>query len=176
MFGKLQKLFLGPACSASPLACAAARQAQGVGHAWEFIVRMCSGLQTDPAHRLCRAFTHSPSSLERVESGRSPGWCQTDSSWRTPTHFFLLSCERLLERSSEIVLTSFYLTAGLWCQIIHLARMNKNGKVTEINSRIRKEPFSANYELVGKELGRWVCWMEHKNAQRLCSNIQIIFL
>lgn len=32
--------------------------------------------------------------------------------------------------------------------------MNKNGKVTEINSRIRKEPFSANYELVGKELGR----------------------
>uniref|UniRef100_A0A3P9JR74 Serine/threonine-protein kinase 17A n=1 Tax=Oryzias latipes TaxID=8090 RepID=A0A3P9JR74_ORYLA len=32
--------------------------------------------------------------------------------------------------------------------------MNKNGKVTEINTRIRKEPFSANYELVGKELGR----------------------
>ncbi|RVE69759.1 hypothetical protein OJAV_G00081240 [Oryzias javanicus] len=32
--------------------------------------------------------------------------------------------------------------------------MNKNGKVTEIHSRIRKEPFTANYELVGKELGR----------------------
>ncbi|MEQ2230874.1 Serine/threonine-protein kinase 17A [Ilyodon furcidens] len=32
--------------------------------------------------------------------------------------------------------------------------MNKNGMVTEIHTKIRKEPFTANYELVGKELGR----------------------
>ncbi|XP_014824956.1 PREDICTED: serine/threonine-protein kinase 17A-like [Poecilia mexicana] len=32
--------------------------------------------------------------------------------------------------------------------------MNKNGIVTEIHTKIRKEPFSTNYELVGKELGR----------------------
>ncbi|XP_005796758.1 serine/threonine-protein kinase 17A-like [Xiphophorus maculatus] len=32
--------------------------------------------------------------------------------------------------------------------------MNKNGIVTEIHTKIRKEPFSAIYELVGKELGR----------------------
>ncbi|KAF7225733.1 serine/threonine kinase 17a like [Nothobranchius furzeri] len=34
------------------------------------------------------------------------------------------------------------------------AAMNKNGMVTEIHTRIRKEPFTANYELVGRELGR----------------------
>uniref|UniRef100_A0A1A7Z181 Serine/threonine-protein kinase 17A n=1 Tax=Iconisemion striatum TaxID=60296 RepID=A0A1A7Z181_9TELE len=34
------------------------------------------------------------------------------------------------------------------------AAMNKNGMVTEIHSRIRKEPFTASYELVGRELGR----------------------
>ncbi|XP_072224172.1 serine/threonine kinase 17a like [Leuresthes tenuis] len=32
--------------------------------------------------------------------------------------------------------------------------MKKNGMVTEIHTRIRKDPFTANYELVGKELGR----------------------
>ncbi|XP_043955691.1 serine/threonine kinase 17a like [Gambusia affinis] len=32
--------------------------------------------------------------------------------------------------------------------------MNKNGIVTEIHTKIRKEPFSVIYELVGKELGR----------------------
>lgn len=34
------------------------------------------------------------------------------------------------------------------------ATMSKNGMVTTINTRIRAEPFTANYELVGKELGR----------------------
>lgn len=34
------------------------------------------------------------------------------------------------------------------------ATMNKNGMVTKINTRIRAESFTANYELVGKELGR----------------------
>lgn len=34
------------------------------------------------------------------------------------------------------------------------ATMNKNGMVTKINTRIRADPFTANYELVGKELGR----------------------
>lgn len=34
------------------------------------------------------------------------------------------------------------------------ATMSKNGVVTAISSRIRTEPFTANYELVGKELGR----------------------
>ncbi|KAM6905618.1 serine/threonine kinase 17a like [Xenentodon cancila] len=34
------------------------------------------------------------------------------------------------------------------------ARMSKNGMVTEIHTRIRKEPFTSNYELLGKELGR----------------------
>ncbi|XP_047428365.1 serine/threonine kinase 17a like [Mugil cephalus] len=32
--------------------------------------------------------------------------------------------------------------------------MSKNGMVTKIHTRIRNEPFTANYELVGKELGR----------------------
>ncbi|XP_014896329.1 serine/threonine kinase 17a like [Poecilia latipinna] len=32
--------------------------------------------------------------------------------------------------------------------------MNKNGIMTEIHTKIRKEPFSTTYELVGKELGR----------------------
>ncbi|XP_013878699.1 serine/threonine kinase 17a like [Austrofundulus limnaeus] len=32
--------------------------------------------------------------------------------------------------------------------------MSKNGIMTEIHTRIRKEPFTTNYELVGKELGR----------------------
>ncbi|XP_008294636.1 serine/threonine kinase 17a like [Stegastes partitus] len=34
------------------------------------------------------------------------------------------------------------------------ATMSKNGIVTKIHTRIRAEPFAANYELVGKELGR----------------------
>ncbi|KAM9345803.1 serine/threonine kinase 17a like [Symphorus nematophorus] len=34
------------------------------------------------------------------------------------------------------------------------ATMSKNGMVTTIHTRIRAEPFTANYELVGKELGR----------------------
>lgn len=34
------------------------------------------------------------------------------------------------------------------------AKMSKNGMVTKIHTRIRAEPFTANYELVGKELGR----------------------
>lgn len=33
--------------------------------------------------------------------------------------------------------------------------MNKNGIVTEIHTRIRKDPFATSYELLGKELGRW---------------------
>lgn len=37
------------------------------------------------------------------------------------------------------------------------AAMNKNGIVTNINSRIRTEPFGARYDLVGRELGRCVC-------------------
>lgn len=34
------------------------------------------------------------------------------------------------------------------------ATMSKNGMVTTINTRISVDPFTANYELVGKELGR----------------------
>lgn len=34
------------------------------------------------------------------------------------------------------------------------AAMNKNGMVTKIHTRIRTEPFTANYDLVGRELGR----------------------
>ena len=34
------------------------------------------------------------------------------------------------------------------------ATMNKNGIVTKIHTRIRADPFTANYDLVGKELGR----------------------
>ncbi|TMS15153.1 serine/threonine kinase 17a like [Larimichthys crocea] len=34
------------------------------------------------------------------------------------------------------------------------AMMSKNGMVTKIHTRIRADPFTANYELVGKELGR----------------------
>lgn len=34
------------------------------------------------------------------------------------------------------------------------ATMNKNGIMTKIHTRIRVDPFTANYELVGKELGR----------------------
>lgn len=34
------------------------------------------------------------------------------------------------------------------------ATMSKNGMVTAINTRIRTDPFTANYELVGRELGR----------------------
>lgn len=36
----------------------------------------------------------------------------------------------------------------------HTGTMSKNGVVTDIRSRIRTEPFTANYELLGKELGR----------------------
>ncbi|CAG5898022.1 unnamed protein product [Menidia menidia] len=36
----------------------------------------------------------------------------------------------------------------------NLKTMSKNGMVTEIHTRIRKDPFTASYELVGKELGR----------------------
>uniref|UniRef100_A0A673BHH6 Serine/threonine-protein kinase 17A n=1 Tax=Sphaeramia orbicularis TaxID=375764 RepID=A0A673BHH6_9TELE len=32
--------------------------------------------------------------------------------------------------------------------------MSKNGMITKIHTRIRTDPFTANYELVGKELGR----------------------
>ncbi|XP_031723841.1 serine/threonine kinase 17a like [Anarrhichthys ocellatus] len=34
------------------------------------------------------------------------------------------------------------------------AKMIKNGMVTKIHTRIRADPFTANYELVGRELGR----------------------
>ncbi|KAL7379229.1 hypothetical protein ABVT39_024628 [Epinephelus coioides] len=34
------------------------------------------------------------------------------------------------------------------------AKMSKNGIVTKIHTRIRADPFTANYDLVGKELGR----------------------
>lgn len=34
------------------------------------------------------------------------------------------------------------------------ATMSKNGMVTAINTRIRVDLFTANYELVGRELGR----------------------
>ena len=32
--------------------------------------------------------------------------------------------------------------------------MSKNGMVTNIHTRIRTDPFKANYDIVGKELGR----------------------
>ncbi|XP_054464055.1 serine/threonine kinase 17a like [Anoplopoma fimbria] len=34
------------------------------------------------------------------------------------------------------------------------AKMSKNGMVTKIHTRIRADPFTTNYELVGRELGR----------------------
>lgn len=34
------------------------------------------------------------------------------------------------------------------------ATMSKKGMVTSIHTRIRSDPFTANYDLVGKELGR----------------------
>ncbi|XP_041829700.1 serine/threonine kinase 17a like [Melanotaenia boesemani] len=34
------------------------------------------------------------------------------------------------------------------------ATMNKNGMMTQVHTRIRKDPFTGSYELVGKELGR----------------------
>lgn len=34
------------------------------------------------------------------------------------------------------------------------AKMIKNGMVTKIHTRIRSDPLTANYELVGRELGR----------------------
>lgn len=34
------------------------------------------------------------------------------------------------------------------------AAMSKNGIVTKINSRIRTDPFTTFYDLVGRELGR----------------------
>nr|XP_020462962.1 serine/threonine-protein kinase 17A-like [Monopterus albus] len=38
--------------------------------------------------------------------------------------------------------------------MIDSATMSKNGMLTKIHTRIRTDPFTANYELVGKELGR----------------------
>lgn len=38
--------------------------------------------------------------------------------------------------------------------MLDFANMNKNGMLTKIHTRIRTDPFTANYELVGKELGR----------------------
>lgn len=34
------------------------------------------------------------------------------------------------------------------------ATMSRNGMVTKIHTRIRSEPFTASYDLVGRELGR----------------------
>lgn len=34
------------------------------------------------------------------------------------------------------------------------ATMSRKGMVTKIHTRIRAEPFTASYDLVGKELGR----------------------
>lgn len=33
-------------------------------------------------------------------------------------------------------------------------KMSKNGMLTQIRTRIRVDPFTAAYELVGRELGR----------------------
>ncbi|KAL3053358.1 serine/threonine kinase 17a like [Trematomus bernacchii] len=38
--------------------------------------------------------------------------------------------------------------------MLESAKMSKNGMLTKIHTRIRSDPFTANYELVGKELGR----------------------
>lgn len=41
--------------------------------------------------------------------------------------------------------------------MLYTETMNKNGMMTKIHTRIRSDPFTACYDLVGKELGRWVC-------------------
>lgn len=53
--------------------------------------------------------------------------------------------------------------------MLNSATMNKHGMVTKIHTRIRADPFTANYELVGKELGRWVLFVAPRNPVCACS-------
>lgn len=59
------------------------------------------------------------------------------------------------------------------------AAMSKNGIVTKINSRIRTDPFTACYDLVGRELGRWVqfsyWWKQLFSGIYKKKNMSIIF-
>lgn len=47
-----------------------------------------------------------------------------------------------------------YAHSLLSASMLDSANMNKNGMITKIHTRIRTDPFTASYELAGKELGR----------------------
>lgn len=87
--------------------------------------------------------------------------------WLKPTRFFLIM--RVVSWAEpKIVFFPLHVCCGkesVYFQgatsVPNSAAMNKNGIVTEIHTKIRKEPFSAIYELVGKELGRWVVFVAY---------------
>lgn len=96
----------------------------------------------------------------RSSPGLSPGGLTQLLSARV--FLFFLSCEFLLDpiRNSFCCIccrrSIFFYTSNA-TSVTDSAKMNKNGMMTKIYTRIRADPFTANYELAGKELGRWVC-------------------
>lgn len=70
----------------------------------------------------------------------------------------LLSMRRLIWADQKSLYTRFlkFSLSQRTAPMPDSAAMSKNGIVTQINSRIRTDPFTACYDLVGRELGRWV--------------------
>lgn len=148
-----------PSCEAHWLASCAARQAAGgLVLTRDFIAlnvwfQSNRSLRTDWAASSVGFGTRltwiiSPVAPALVGSSRL-GFCFIFSADQTslPPLTFLSRCN--WGRDSCFILQGTISVPNIW------ATMSKNGIMTEIHTRIRKDPFTANYELVGKELGRW---------------------
>lgn len=122
---------------------------------------MCSSTQTNLLHCLWYTLRQGTILVRDALTGLSSG--------RQARQLFTLvdpfvSCEFLLER---FVSGAFLLLLSVVVEdreftssatsMPDSATMSKNGMVTAINTRVRVDLFTANYELVGRELGRWVC-------------------
>lgn len=156
----------GPSSAAHLLASTAERQRRGLARTRSLLSGMCSSTQTNLAHWLCQT--------QRERQDINPLFWRTSSLDYLPVVWhnscLLQSIMRVFTWADQKI-SSLFFCCCWWKKIVWLhsttsmpnsAMMSKNGMVTKIHTRIRADPFTANYELVGKELGRWVlfvAWM-----------------
>lgn len=147
-----------PSSSARWLASFSERQRTGLARRGVYCQECVVAIPTNLLHWLwdTRTHTHAAGGHILEAAGLSSGCLiQQLLPLNRPR---LLSMRRLLWADQKSLYTRF-LKISLSQRTAPMpdsAAMSKNGIVTKINSRIRTDPFTSCYDLVGRELGRWV--------------------
>ena len=157
--------------------------AEGPAPTRSLLSGMCSSTQTNLPHRLCRTLPQGSILLFGTR------WLDYLLVVLTQLLAFIMRVftwadqTRNKTKQNKTKKQSSLLCAFKWkksdltssaTSMPNPAAMNKNGMVTKIHTRIRTEPFTANYDLVGRELGRWVLFVCMTAVQRsLMNNLSV---